>query len=72
MKTILMAVILLNLTACATPPQWLANYYNNNDPCQSRGQENYQYPSWCGVGSGRTYVTRDYNSGRYLTTTKAQ
>lgn len=71
MKTILVLLTLV-LTGCATPPRFLAEMYDNNDPCQSRGQPNYQYPSYCGAASGKSYVTRDYRTGNYLTVTKAQ
>lgn len=65
-------LIVLSLTGCATPPQWLADMYDSNDPCQrteliAKGT----YPSYCGGGSSK-YVTRDYTTGRYLTTTKVQ
>lgn len=73
MRTILITVIVLNLTACATPPRFLAQMYDNNDPCQQTHLiKTGQYPNWCGSGSGTRYVTRDYTTGRYLTTTKAQ
>jgi len=42
---------ILFLQGCATAPQWLADHYNAQDPCQSKGQANYQYPSYCGAGS---------------------
>jgi hypothetical protein len=72
MKTILMAVI-LTLSGCASPPRFLATMYNNNDPCQKTQLiATGEYPSWCGGGSGTRYVTRDYATGRALTTTKAQ
>ena len=59
------------LTACATPPQFLANMYDSNDRCQNYYKRaDYQQPSYCGAGSGSKYVTRDYTTGRYLTTTK--
>jgi hypothetical protein len=73
MKTILMAVIVVNLTGCATPPRFLAAMYDNNDPCQQTHLiKTGEYPSFCGAGSGTRYVTRDYQTGRILTTTKAQ
>lgn len=66
----------LILSGCATPPQWLANYYDKNDICQTREfasdgtrlkPQGYQQPQGCG-GTRATYVVRDYNSGRPLTT----
>lgn len=72
MRTILMAVI-ITLTGCASPPRFLAAMYDNNDPCQQTQLiTTGQYPSFCGAGSGTRYVTRDYRTGAYLTTTKAQ
>ena len=66
MKTIL-AVLVLTLSGCATPPQWLANHYDRNDPCQT-GQfteaerlrlnrpVGYQQPSWCGASNNRVII----------------
>jgi starvation-inducible outer membrane lipoprotein len=69
----LIFVIALCLTGCATPPSWLASMYDSNDRCQNYYKvENYKYPDWCGAGSGARLVTRDYNTGRYLTTTRIQ
>lgn len=65
MKLIIIALS-LGLTACATPPRFLAELYDSNDKCQRQVK-----PDWCG-SSGPTYVTRDYRTGNYLTTTKAQ
>ena len=72
MKLTIIALTLL-LTACATPPRFLAAMYDNNDPCQQTHLiKTGQYPSFCGAGSGTRYITRDYQTGRALTTTKAQ
>jgi hypothetical protein len=72
MKTILV-VLALTLTGCASPPRFLAAMYDNNDPCQRVELiKTGQYPSFCGRGSGTSYVTRDYKTGNYLTVTKAQ
>ena len=43
------------LTACATPPQWLATMYDNQDPCQRQNYQDKQ-PNWCGASAGRTYI----------------
>lgn len=64
---ICMVLIAVTLTGCSTPPRFLAAMYDNNDPCQRAVM-----PSWCGAGSGTTAITRDYRTGRYLTTTKVQ
>lgn len=50
MKTAIL-ILSLTLVGCATPPQWLASYYNNQDPCQNVNNQ----PNWCGGGS-RTYI----------------
>lgn len=57
MKTV--AILLsLALVGCATPPQWLASYYNNQDACQSQNwyKNGGQQPRYCGAGSARTYI----------------
>lgn len=64
---ILMVFIAVTLTGCATPPRFLAAIYDGADRCQRDVNL-----SWCGAGSGTTLVTRDYQTGRYLTTTKVQ
>lgn len=66
-------LLTLALTACAQPPKFLADMYNNNDRCQQTHLiKTGQYPQWCGAGSGPTAVTRDYRTGQYLTTTRIQ
>ena len=36
------------LSGCATPPDWLANYYDSKDPCQAaQVQRTGTMPSWC-------------------------
>jgi len=72
MKTLTLVLAVL-LTGCATPPAFLANMYDSNDPCQNYYRvKDFKQPSWCGGGSGKRYVTRDYTTGRPLTTTRAQ
>lgn len=71
MKTIVI-VLALFLTGCATPPRFLAAMYDSNDPCQRTELiQTGQYPSFCGA-SKSTYITRDYRTGNYLTTTRKQ
>ena len=68
-----MAVLLLTLSACATPPRFLAALYDNADQCQTTNRgAGYQQPSYCGAGSGTRYVTRDYRTGNYQTVTQVQ
>jgi len=66
-------IIALALTGCAQPPKFLADMYDNNDPCQRIDLiKTGQYPSYCGAGKGTRYVTRDYRTGNPLTVTRAQ
>lgn len=64
MKT-LIALTAVLLTGCATPPAWLANMQDRNDPCQMRAElgrpAGYQRPEWCGAGSRRTYIYNTAN-----------
>lgn len=48
----------LTLVGCATPPQWLASFYNDKDGCQSQNwhRNGGTQPSYCGAGSGRTVI----------------
>jgi starvation-inducible outer membrane lipoprotein len=45
LKLILLSSLALMLTACATPPQFVSNYFNAQDPCQSS-----RPPGFCGAG----------------------
>jgi len=60
-----LAIIALVLTGCATPPAWLADHYDRNDPCQARAElgrpEGYTRPDWCGSASGRRYIYNTQN-----------
>ena len=63
MRLILIAAIVTQLTACATAPQWLASYYDSQDPCQLQNNGG-KYPRYCGAGSsGRAtvYATPNQN-----------
>lgn len=71
MKFVILVLMLTSLTGCATGVSLLAELYDSNDPCQSRNIKPGQtYPSFCGAGSGRSYVTRDYQTNRALVVTK--
>jgi starvation-inducible outer membrane lipoprotein len=69
----LVAVVVLLLSGCATPPQFLANMYDRADQCQHKADPTkplgLQTPSWCGAG-GSTGTVRDYYTGRYIYRTK--
>jgi starvation-inducible outer membrane lipoprotein len=58
----LLLVFSLLLSGCATPPQWLANHFDQQDPCQTRAELGrplgYTAPGWCG-GSGKRQVYYD-------------
>ena len=65
-----MAVSILSLTGCATPPQWLANHFDRGDICQTREfaangarlkPAGYQQPNGCGSTRVTTAVIRDTN-----------
>jgi len=52
-------VISILLGGCATAPEWLANYYDSTDPCQSRFKRSDQAPpTYCGSARGH-WVMRD-------------
>lgn len=68
-KSLSVTAILLSLSACATPPQWLANHYNSQDPCQNYyNVPNYQYPEWCGASNARMRLYD--NRGRLVGTVR--
>jgi len=51
LKSIIVAVSALTLTACATPPQFVSDYFNAQDPCQTQNKPaGYQQPGFCGAG----------------------
>lgn len=64
---LLIVILTLALTACATPPQFLANHYNKQDPCQHYGKvDNYQLPDYCYKNySYNTYVIERVGPGVY-------
>ena len=63
----------LALTGCATPPAFLANYYDSRDPCQSQefskfdgtrlkppGYGQQHMPAWCGASSAHKRITNTH------------
>ena len=73
MKTLIIVFAVL-LTGCATPPQFLANYFDRNDICQTREfadngarlkPQGYQQPYGCGGGRTTTAVVRN-NAGQQI------
>lgn len=59
MKKSILIVAMTLLSGCSV----MSAIYDNADACQSRGRQNYQYPSYCGQG---TYAQRTtvYTDGR--------
>jgi hypothetical protein len=53
------------LAGCAQPPVWLAQHFDQQDPCQSRAElgrpAGYQIPTWCGASTNRTYIYNTSN-----------
>jgi len=62
------------LTGCATPPVFLANYYDSRDPCQTQefsrldgsrlkpaGYSIKDFPDWCGARGGQKRITNTHN-----------
>jgi hypothetical protein len=63
-------VLVILLSGCASPPRFLAEMYDSNDPCQLRNNGG-NYPSFCGGGSrGKALVTRDYYTNKPVYITK--
>ena len=54
-RLLLVGLLSINLTGC-----FIAKIYDNNDHCQSHGDPNYKYPSFCGASGSGGYVTRGY------------
>jgi hypothetical protein len=48
---IIILLVAVALTGCASPPQWLADHYNSQDLCQSRNWPMGREPSYCGAGT---------------------
>lgn len=65
MKTLILAVC-LSLTGCGT----IGAIFDAQDPCQSRGRANYQYPAFCGASGSGAYVTRGYYNNQPVSTTR--
>ena len=62
MKTLIMALVVSQLTACGL----LGAFYDSNNKClQTELIKTGQYPSYCGAGSGYALTTRDYRTGNY-------
>ena len=66
MKTLILALCLAS-TGCA---QLGDMWFNGQDPCQSRGRANYQYPSYCGASGSGAVITRGYYNNRPVYSTR--
>jgi hypothetical protein len=71
-KFVLASLLAINLVGCATPPRFVSNYFNANDPCQYAGKrEGYQLPNWCGASTGKVVnVQQGLNRNNYIVTVK--
>lgn len=66
MKNALLVLLMLSLTACATPPRFLAAMGNSQDQCQSYGKgDNYKRPDWCWKGNSTAVVIDRRAPGTY-------
>lgn len=72
MKSLISVLLLSSLVGCATPPRFVSNYFNGNDPCQSYGKrEGYTKPNWCGSSSGQVVnVQQGLSRNNYIVTVK--
>ena len=72
MKLLILLVLSLSLTACQTPPRFVSNYFNSNDPCQYAGKrEGYQLPNWCGASAGSVVnIQQGLSRNNYIVTVK--
>ena len=77
---ILILSLAISLTGCASSLEFVGNYYDRADICQTREfsdngarlkPHGYQQPSACS-GSGPRLVTREYYTNRPLTTTRIE
>jgi hypothetical protein len=70
MKMTISVLVLCLLTGCGYggAPLLLGAYFDRQDPCQSRGRPNYQYPAFCGAAAGPVAYVRDYRTGRVVQT----
>lgn len=74
MKKLIMAVLVLTQTACATSVNLMASLYDNADVCQKTEllkTDPQKYRTYCSGGyTSKTYTTRDYYWNRPLVTTR--
>ena len=72
MKTLSLLVLAMMLTACQTPPRFISNHFNAQDPCQYAGKSaGYKLPNWCGASTGKIVnVQQGLNRNNYIVTVK--
>lgn len=51
LKRILIIALAAAATGCAGSLKFVGDLVDRQDQCQSRGQANYNYPSYCGSGA---------------------
>jgi starvation-inducible outer membrane lipoprotein len=64
-KITILITFLFSMAGCATPPQWLANAYNEADPCQMKYKAaDHVRPSFCGKSKtpGRIIIYDYYSN----------
>lgn len=72
MKYAIASILLLNLTACAQVPQWVADSFDRSDACQTKSRApNTPAPDWCGAANGKTvFVQPGIARNNYIITVK--
>jgi hypothetical protein len=71
-KFVLALLLAINLVGCATPPRFVSNYHNANDPCQRYGKpDGYAKPNFCGASTGQVVnVQQGLSRNNYIVTVK--
>ena len=74
LKATAVIITTVMLSGCGHQLQRVVQSYSDSiekrDPCIARGRPaGYQRPPWCGASDGVYSVTRDWQTGRYLTVT---
>ena len=67
MKLMIIVVSALLMTACATPPQFIANFMDSRDKCQTNSRDPGEpLPRWCGAATGHRITVQATGPGTYL------
>jgi starvation-inducible outer membrane lipoprotein len=72
MKILALLALTMMLSACQTPPRFISQAFNAQDPCQYAGKrEGYQLPNWCGASAGKVVnVQQGLSRNNYIVTVK--